>query len=257
LKKIFILLLLLYLPLAYGSLEIFAYYDYSFGQVTGFTQIPRGGSLGTTSFEAPTFKDSNIKHDSFYEAGVGIQFDHYFALLDYWDINPRGTDLLQQNLITHNHFIPANSEFKMELNYQWYRLGLGKEFPITDKLTFSPILYGGWLQFLYEFYAYPANSSRFFTLLSVLAGIQLEYHFTEKLTGFIEACGTLPLSHLEIFTGKMGLSYEMIKNAHFKLLPSLGVTVLQIDYEDTQFIPNHFRYTAKPHVTLGFIMVLS
>ncbi len=226
-------------------------------RVNGYAQTPKGGSAETTSFRRPSFAELGIKRNSLYHFAINLQHNDYFFNLDYLHLNPHGSDSLSQDLLTHSQFIPTKSEFGLNVEYDWYRFALGKNFYFSDKKwRIAPALLAEWLKYHYSFTAPPLGSSRSFTLLASSFGLQIHREFDKKFSGDIAATYTLPLSNLKLSTLSFALNYALVITPRLFIIPRITLGWLTIDYEDEQLVPNHIHYTATPYGTIGLNLTI-
>jgi len=249
-----ILLQILCLPKSSAAVSGFVYADYMLAHVTGLAQTPRGGNIGTSNLAHPSFADVNIQHDNIYGVGIGGRYNDYFAAFDYHHWHPQGSNVLQQNLTTHGRFIPAGNVFNMQVIYDWCRLGFGKNyFFLNDRLTFSPLIIGNWLQYHYEFSSIPASSIRTYTLLAANVGFEVDYQIMPRLSAFFQTNVSIPVSNLNISQAVFGFAYDVLCFSRVTITPNISLGFLRIDYEDNQTFRNHLRYRAWPYVNLGLM----
>ncbi len=234
-----------------GHLALEGGYDH----LSGYSQIPRGGNFGTSSYKRPSFSEVNRQHDSFYRLEAGIDYRHYLLDLNYCHLNPHGRSILQQPLLTHAQFIPQNSDFQMETNFDWATLKLGKEFSFCHhNWQISPMLGGEWLRYRYAFQAPPKASVRAFSAFAPSFSLKLKHTGVKKLITEFEATTTFNLTNLNLYSAQVGLAYPLYQNTHFQILPQVKAGFLEIDFKDKQPFPNHVRYTGWPFATLGVLV---
>jgi hypothetical protein len=259
LKKLntWIFLTLVLSPFCATALELTLTTALGAGALEGYTQIPKGGNFGTSSFKRPTYQENNLNHDDFYQVGLQLSQDGYFCEGMYERLHPIGQTTLSQTLTTHAQTIPASRPFAMQVQFNWYTLGFGKIFNIQNTaFRLTPRLDANWLQFKYNFLAYPNQSQRAFTLLNVSAGLMIETSLNRAACLYLEGKATLPLSNLWILNIEAGYNYFIDVHRHLKLVPSLALGVLTIDYEDEQPFPNHIRYVNSPYAKIGLKFTL-
>lgn len=241
---------------ANGAIQSLVFADFNVDRVEGFAQTPRGGDIGTTSFNRPSFEEMNIHHDKFYDIGASISYCDYIATLEYFYLYPHGSSVLQQDLISHAQFISEGMRFDMDIEYDWFILSLGKKYPF-HWFTVSPMIQLNWLKYDYQFSAPPQASSRSYSLLALDLGIKICRDFTSTISGEIMGSVTIPLFNLKIYTLSAGLTYQLLTSSHIKVIPRMTLGTFRFDYEDKQTVPNHFRYTANIFGSIGLAILFT
>lgn len=226
--------------------------NYEYGKLSGFAQTPRGGDYGTTSFHRPSFDEMDTSTNGFYSFGAGLKYNDYFTLFEYCHLHSQGENNLSQNLITHGQTIPQGRHFMMNIEYDWYRLSWGKDFSVNfdNRWVVTPSLRANLLKYHYHFDAMPNQSSRTFNLANIDLGLKLEYFLTTFISSYLQANYALPLSHLQIRSANIGVSYRFISQ-HLTLTPKIALGFLQLDYQDEQNVPNYIRYKLAPQGLIG------
>jgi len=252
-QKIFFFIFLIFFPSLCSS-SIYIYADGGYAHVTGFSQTPKGGAMYTTSFERPTYTEAGINTDSFYALGAGYEKENYFIEVEYENLNPHGSKVLTQNLTTHDKYIPAKNGFNMNVEWNWYSLGFGRQFHVDHIWIITSAIYANFMQYQYHFSSPVASSKRAFNMGALTVGVKFEYLFTSTFSSDIEAKATLPVSNLNIQNYTLGFNYK-ITSPHFEFVPRVAIGFLLIDYEDNQLVPNHMKYRAFPQGILGFNVI--
>ena len=224
-----------------------AFGNINYAHVDGFVQTPKGGSFGTTNMGRPDFDELDIAHDKFYSFGLEVTVCDYFGLLEYSHFDPHGSTILTQELITHSQLIPAGHSFDMNLEFDWYALGIGKNFFWNQTWTVSPQILLSWVKYHYEFQAPPIESARNFSLIGANIGLKLAHYFTPQLSADVKALIPLPLSNIHIIDVDAGLGLDIASSSHVTVIPRLAIGWLQLEYKDEQPIPNYIRYRASPY----------
>jgi len=238
-----------------SSLQAFFSLENNLAVVKGYSQIPQGGSVGSSSFERPSFKEIGIYHENFYRIAGGVQYEGYYVSLQHQRLAPHGERVLNNDLFTHNKFIPAGRTFSMDIQYDWYVGEIGKQFDIY-LFQFSPFLQANWLRYHYAFSALPQQSTRSFSLGGVTVGGDLRFYITKQLSTEVKAAVTVPLSRLKIRTAQVDLRYDISVTRHFLITPTCGIRFTYLDYQDRQTLPNHIHYEGWPAVSVGFVVAL-
>lgn len=227
------------------------------GKLRGFAQTPQGGDYNTTSERRPSFKEMGHEYDPFFHGEATIQYQHVWTFVNYFHLTPDTQTHLDNDLLTHNRFIPTNSPFDMNVHYNWYQAGIGFDTANYNRTwQFKPYVAANWLKYHYGFSSPIAHSHRDFNLLTATIGVKIEYCL--KTCWLIDANAelALPISELELFEGSIGLNYTFLMGQHFGIRPRASIGMIYIDYEDLQKIPNHLRYQSSPYASLGLIFLV-
>jgi hypothetical protein len=236
-------------------LALFFSLENNFAAVSGYSQIPRGGQPGTSSIERPSFKESGIYHENFYHLEGGVQYEAYYASLQYQRLAPQGEQILNDDLVTHSQFIPAGRTFSMDIHYDWYVAEIGKQFDV-HRWQCSPFLQANWVKYHYAFSALPQQSTRVFSLGGLTVGGDLRFYITKQFSTALKAAVTVPLSRLRIKTAQLNLYYDISVTRHLLISPTCGISFIYVDYQDRQPLPNHVHYQGWPTLKVGVAVSL-
>lgn len=223
-------------------------------RVEGFVQTPKGGSANTTSFQRPNYKEVEIKRAPLLDAGINVKHQSYSMSLDYRRFPLDNTRILQNDLTTHARFIPQQTLFTLDAAYQLWTFSVGKQFSLTRRFLFSPIVQGNWLNFQYHFSTPLISSTRSYNPLAVDLGAEMRYYFNHAISGDLCASISLPLANLRITRLETRLVYTATHNPRFNILPQITLGYVGICYADHQAIPNHLQMFAKPYVLIGALL---
>ncbi len=224
-------------------------------KISGYSQIPKGGTVGSSSFERPSFQELSITQAFFYELGLGIKYHDYYMQLDYIPLQVHSNTVLTETLITHARTIPAGSPFSANILYQWFIYHLGKDFHFA-KWTLSPEIQANYLRYGYHFSSPLAASKRAFNPFAISASVKILHPFTQKLSTDLQGAITFPGTNLQIGSATFGVNYQ-VPYHRMQVVPRLAMGLLQIDYQDKQPLPNHIRYNAAPFVQLGVTLIFN
>lgn len=248
---------LMVLPKAYALEASFAF-DFSGGPIKGYTQIPRGGDYNSTSYQRPTYAEVDINNNFYWDVEADFRYKQFYAFFEFDKIKADKRHALAEDLTSHGQFMPATVLFKKCVHFDWYRAGMGWSFQSPNKRwILTPLYLANFIKFNYMFYAWPKSSGRSFNLITGLFGLDALYKLTPKVTIRASGMSTLPLSNLTIYNALMAIEYAFIDTPALKFIPRFGIEYIEIDYQDEQNIPNHFRYEAKPHAMIGVKLLFS
>lgn len=245
-KKIYLLALLMlcnYSP-AYAT-----YLDAKIvsGKLKGYSQIPRGGTPGSTSIERPSFHELDMNYDALYQLEVGHYINYFTVYGQYHRIHLKGSETLRSNLITHALPIAAGNHFEASFDYDWYTLGAAYTYPLNS-LLIVPSIDLNYVKYDYRFSSI-VSSSRSFSHVAPRLGLRLSYPFNPLFTVNLSGAMTV-LSDLQLTETNLSLDWLAI-DGRVKVTPYAGLGMLKVDFEDGQTVPNHYRYKLLPNVSLG------
>ncbi len=213
--------------------------------LSGFVQVPQGGSNGSTSFERPTLNELRIVNNHFYTLGTVLQFAQYDVFFNYTRYAPHGNALLKETLLTHGKVIPAGAILSTFLKYDYFVFGAGYRFLFED-WTLVPFLQTNFMKFHYEYDSSPILGARTFNVTGVNLGLKIGYQFTPFLSGDLRVAPPLPVCNFTQSDIEVGVNKSIPIAPHFNLLPRIAVGMQQFDYEDNQGVPNHIRIRNAP-----------
>lgn len=233
--------------------QAFVFFNGGNATIKGFAQTPKGGSVGTTYFNRPSFTEVNLVKDAITQLGIGIKLNKQTLLIDYYKLHLHGDNSLTNDLLTHARFIPQGQPLSINLKYDWYRLGIGHDF-LIHPWTVMPFLRGNLINYSYQFNAPAAHSKRAFDLGGVTAGINSAYALTTHWQIALQGEMSIPFSRLKIYQGSIGLNYQGKLSTSISYVPQLALSTFRIDYLDKQLVPNHIRYHAQPYINAGLLL---
>lgn len=228
------------------------------GHCRGYVQTPKGGSPGTTDYERPSFEELGKRFDSFWQATIAARYNDYILEGNFLFLDPKAYDTLSHALTTHARKLPAGSPFEMQVDYDWYVLGFGKQCGCFGPgWVFTPKIEVNWLHYRYDFNSPFAQSQRAFTLITAGLNLAIEKPITQtvQLVGKIQF--PLPLSNFTYLKVDIGINKYLLHSRCVTLSSYLKLGYLELDYEDEQTVPNHIRYTNFPYILCGLMLDLS
>lgn len=251
-----IALIVITYPLSlHASWKKLLFADVGYGQSKGFSQTPKGGSIGTTSLGRPTFQEANIPPSFISAWGAGVEHNEYLVMFRYQPLHVSGNTLLTSELYSHAKFLAGGSPFAMHVRYDWYALLFAKKFYFHhNQWVLSPELQGNWIKYHYDFSS-SFQSKRAFTLGTLSAGLKLQYHLCAKLWFEAGYQHSLPLNQLILTQANLGF-HMPIRISSLTMTPKIGLGYLQIQYQDKQLVPNYIRYTQNLYGIIGVTLLL-
>jgi hypothetical protein len=217
------------------------------GKLKGYSQTPQGGSAGSTSIERPSFHELDMNYDTMYQLEVGHHINYFTIYGQYHRIHLKGSKTLRSNLVTHALPIAAGNQFEASFDFDWYTFGAAYTYPLSS-LLIVPSVDLNYLEYDYRFSS-TASSSRSFSTVAPRFGLRLSYPINPLLTVNLSGAMTV-LSELQITETNLSLDWLAIDD-RIKVTPYAGLGMLKVDFEDSQAVPNHYRYKLLPNVSLG------
>ncbi len=219
-------------------------------QLNGFTQVPQGGTIGTTSIGRPTLHELNINHNNFYTIGAKIDYEAYNLLFTYSRFAPRGRTNLKNILNTHGKQIKAGASLSTLIKYDFYTLSFGRNFNFASWML-EPFAQIDLLKFHYEYAAYPIKGSRSYNVMGANIGLKATYPITTTVSFDMNLTPPLPITNFTNALFEVGLNKQLALTKHILFHPRFAVGVQQLDYEDNQPVPNHILLKNIPYALLG------
>lgn len=238
-----------------NPLHITGHFDLGQQQITGFMQTPMGGTLGTTSFQRPSFAELDYYQDPTYSWGLGGQWYDYQLYLSHQKLMPATTHILTYPLISHNQHLAADQELSVNTRFSWYHLTLAKEYAplLKHNLVLSPQVTTNLVQYRYQFSTTQQGSIRQFNFSNLNLGLLAKYHWNAHWSTQLHIQHTLPLFNSSITEGHIQINY-VVHNANMQLSPYLNLYGLTLEMKDKQRVPNHICYRVKAGLKIGLML---
>lgn len=232
---------------------------YNHSKIEGFVQIPKGGQLGTTDINRPTFDEMGIKKMNFPEIQAQANWKKFSVYGDIKYIKFKGNSTLTTNLISHSKKIPKDSDFKTFHKYINYTLGLKYNLYSIESFRLQPLIEYSICDFSYKYNATTPlkkniSSNRSFGWCQTNIGLT----FINQLTSIYSIETTfkygLHYNKIKQFYSLMILNrfnlYKGSKNNDLNLL--IGVSYGRIKFKDNQKDQqNHITQKIKPNIFVG------
>lgn len=227
-------------------------YNYNYAKVTGFSQTPMGGNLGTTSSRRPTFSELGIDYEDHHSLEIFYNYNDYTITANYRDLKVNDNTILTSGLITHAQPIPTASAYQAWVTYDWLSINFSKTFSFNDNIiNFAPELSFQGVKYDYEFESGVITSGRNFNVFTTAFGLNCKWKITQNSYidgGFLLS---LPYFNLKTYQANIKLIYDYNLNQHIAISPLLGIEAFQVKMVDNQKVPNHIRYQAVPNYIAG------
>lgn len=237
---------------AYADSNFTVYGSGNFAPLSGFIQVPAGGTPGTSSIEKPTFNQLGLTQTSFYQLGFEYDNDWLGFYGQYQHLRPAGHEYLNENITTHGIFLPKNTSVASDNKFDLYRVGINHRFFLSDKFVLAPELEITSLHFAYEFATPILHSSRAFHSMTERLGLEVEYYLSKSIYLSGNAATSIPkTSNLQVQTANADVNFKIAKNKDFETTVFTGVGYEKIHFEDKQTLPNNINLVASPMAELG------
>jgi hypothetical protein len=220
--------------------------------VSGFTQIPKGGTFNTSFIGRPTLEEVGVNHTPYYNVVAEAGFPYFGIYGGYEYIRPKGNGIVNPALISHGLFFPLGTFDSISAQFDLYKLGIDHHFYFADnRLTITPEIELTVLNFNDKFTTRLTGFSRHFSQVTPRVGIRLNYAITPKFSAGIMGATSLSLMNLNVYTAKADLNYDLIQHEQSSIGVFAGVGYQQIDFKDHQQLPNHIRLSMAPIGEIG------
>ena len=245
----------------------------SYGPLSGFIQIPKGGMHGTSDDKKPTFDQIGRDTNALFNTELGVTYGDWTYYGKFSGTNLTGSTTLDSKMITHGITLGKETKYEMNTPLNFFSLGVKKKYIINDKFSISPIFGFEMESFSYTWSAtgditMPDGSKvksvddtrGMFHLFSPAIGVQLDYNFTENTSFVTLGKGIIPIggSWKYYFYGsaKMIHTFFARESGWFnKTKGYIGVEAYTSKTKDNQDeMQNWSEITQLPMVTAGFIL---
>lgn len=162
----------------------------SYGPISGFIQIPKGGQFGSTDLERPTFKELDIDKLGLYNVSLKGTWDKSTYYISTSGNNINSNKVLEKDLLTHGIKVPKGSNMKLDTPMTFYSIGKMYEYKRYGNLIISPLAEVSMMKLNYKWTAETPDGNKIkdsrgnFHIVAPVVGLQLEYEITPS-TSFI------------------------------------------------------------------------
>jgi hypothetical protein len=224
------------------------------GQISGFVQTPVGGKPGTSSSKQPRLEDLNVGNVFFYDLTLSRRSARNIFFLGGNIIRPSGSGTLKAPLTTHGESFPAGTPFDAKLRYDWYQLGYARTFYWQqERLKLFPKIEFALLNFDYRFDTPGTSTSRSYSKGAPRVGVDADCLLSGSTALDGSVAGSIPLGNApRILTADAKVRWSPGGTLnHSRGTLFLGAGVTDIEYRDSQPLPNHVLFKAAPYVFAG------
>lgn len=236
-------------------------YQHSIGKIDGFVQIPKGGQYGTTSSRRPSFHELDVNYIHFPELKLAANWDKFSLSLDAKYESFKGKGKLNQDLISHDIYLPKNTSIKTKHKYAYYGINAAYDFPVSNQLVLSPSLGIKLFDFSYRFSAtdelgnsLAQNDTRAFHSVMTTLGLKADYQFSDKLHLIWKGETNIPYGSVkQYYDTSLMLSYNVYKNNSQELNLLGGLAYERLQFRDSQKnMQNFMQHNIAPIYKVGF-----
>jgi len=236
--------------------------DFFYGPAKGYVQTPAGGSPGSTSHNRPRLGELGI-HDAYIgRATIAAQWDHNEVFGGAEIIRLSGDGTLRNDLTTHGATFATGTSVSADVSLAWYRFGYRYHadfFPADNgapQLSLAPYADGVIWNFSYSVRRGGSRASRAYIKPSGQLGLQAAwiprggpFSLNADVSASPPGISSLPFIAAE----QIDARYRLIDTGRFSASVLLGVRMEEINFYDSQRVPNHIRADLGP---LGVVGVL-
>jgi hypothetical protein len=227
--------------------------SYEYGQVDGYAQTPAGGQPGTTSPKRPSLGEIGIDDASIYGMrAIGAWRDEELSL-DAQIIRLSGDNTLAAPLTSQGQSFPAGTAVSSDVDLDWYSLAYRHRFRIGDDLVLTPSAGGLLWTFHYRLDSATARADRSYAKANGALGLEAQWRPNDgRFAVDLRLLGTPPISGLaNVFSEQLLASYDVIQRRDLSIGVVGGVGFEQMDYKDSQPLPNHVHAEFGPMFIIG------
>lgn len=215
----------------------------SYGNLTGFVQVPSGGEPGTTSANRPTLREIGLQDAVGWEVGGRARWRHVLVYGGYSALDPDGSGTLTEPLISHGVSFAAGSPFHSSLRLDVAHVGAGWRFDLpAERVTLAPVVEFALLDFSYSLSTPSARASRAYAAGACRLGgegtLELGHGFELGFRGV----ASLPIAHmpqLAAIDGRVSYRFDVGRLLRGRVF--LGTGMRWFDFHDHQQVPNRIQ----------------
>lgn len=232
--------------------QLLGNFEYTYAQVDGFAQIPRGGDSKTTARHRPNFRELGLRYNDYENYAIGLSKNDYRVWYHFIPIHFQKATILKTALLTQAQTIPAGHFFNLDLKLNMHQVLIEKLFYSLDHtLVFIPRIEMDYIKYNYFFSLEDGGgSSRGFGNSVFRLGMKMAVNMRHRFSLELDGCASMP-AHLNIISSDLRLKWQNEMGNHLIYTPYFGIGYLRIDTNDRQGVSNHIRYVNNPSLFLG------
>lgn len=229
---------------------------YSGGAIDGYLQTPAGGNPGSSSPQRPTFEELGIDRVAIVGLGAWADWERHRVNAGVQRIRLSEDAVLGATLTSQNQIFAAGAAVSADARLDWYRIGyLYRTDLLNNSYPGLGLRLGGELvgfDFDYRLAGGDSLAHRAYHQVGYRLGGSLEWRLNDELTLQMEAFAPLPVAdNLSIINAEARLEYRPVLFSGTDLGFFAAVGYEEIDFEDSQTLPNHIHAEMGPLISLG------
>jgi len=231
--------------------------EFQYGNITGFVQIPKGGSPGSTSSDRPKFNELGIDHAAIGDPSLTLEWNDHDIYAGAHIVRLSGSHTLSATLISNGSTFPAGTSVNADTHLDWYRVGYEHRFAYKYSqgsiLSFYPAIGFALFNFDYNLKGTGGlSAARSFEKAAPQLGLRSEWipGGPFSLSGGVFsslAFSTLPL----LLSVDVTAGYQLWGRPDHGGMAYVGIGYDRIDEEDNQRVSNHIRASIGPELLVG------
>jgi hypothetical protein len=223
-----------------------------YGHLTGYLQVPEGGTPGTTSPHRPTLREIGIEDTVFWEIEPRLRWQHLIVFGGYSGLDADGSGILSEPLVSHSVSFAAGTPIHSALQLDVADVGAGWRFDFPAlRLDLSPTLDFALLDFGYSLRSPGQRTERSFREGAVRLGGEVALDLGRGFELEFGGKGSLPIAHMPQLAELGGRVSYHAPLGPVRLGAFLGSGIRWYEFEDSQQVPNHIHVRTGALLTWG------
>jgi hypothetical protein len=222
----------------------------SYGPISGYTQTPLGGAPSSASDKRPKFDELGINMMTMVNLSLSGGIDSHYVYSAAHLVDLSGESSLDEKLIFHGKEYLAGTKVKANVKLNWYEIGyqynihFGKE---RMNLRIAPTVAFALWDFSTELESESGKNSRCYIKGTPRVGLDFEWLPWKRFSVSGKAIGSVPLKNApDIYTIGLTGKYALLSKDRLRISLFAGIEYNQINYKDSQTVPNHIRADMGP-----------
>jgi hypothetical protein len=218
-------------------------------------QTPLGGAPLSTSDKQPKFDQLGIDMMTMINLSLSAGMNSHYIYGSAHLVDLSGESTLDEELIFHGRRYPAGTRVSSDVNLSWYEIGyqynihFGKE---RVNLRMAPTVAFALWTFSTELESTGGKDSRSYTKGTPRLGLEFEWFPAKRFSISGKAIASLPFNNMpHIYTVGLVGKYNLMDINRLKILLFMGVEYDQIEFKDSQEVPNHVKANMGPLGLIG------
>lgn len=232
--------------------------EFRYGNITGFVQVPEGGSPGSTSNQRPKFDELGINHAAIGDPSLTLGWNDHDIYAGARIVRLSGSNTLSESLVSHGTTFPAGTSVNADTQLDWYRFGYEHHFAFKynggSVVSFYPAIGFALFNFDYNLKGTGGlSAARSFAKPAPQLGLKSEWTPGGPFLLSAGVLSSLAFSTLPLLLSvDLTAGYQLWGRLDHGGQAYLGIGYDRIDEEDNQRVPNHVKASIGPEVIVGF-----